>query len=217
MMTSLRESNFIWLTFCLAAMMFMRALTDEFPGFLTLHIIEFVNIALLLIALHCLTSDKSWYRSQLAVLTAMFVVVIAQSATPLKYLDLAYLMLSMVFIGSATYMVGKQVLMTGSVSMQKMIGSIAVYILLGLIWSAGYGVVLQFSPNALSGIEYINWHESAGDLTYFSFVTLTSLGYGDVSPVTPIAKVVVVLEAMTGMLYLAIVVASLVGALQRDD
>ena len=77
--------------------------------------------------------------------------------------------------------------------------------------------MLQFAPNALSGIEYTHWHESAGDLTYFSFVTLTSLGYGDVSPLTPIAKVVVVLEAMTGMLYLAIVVASMVGALQRDD
>ena len=216
-MTSLRESNFIWLTFCLAAMMFLRALTDEFPGFFTLHLIEYANIALLLMALHCLRTGKTWYRSQMAVLIAMFVVVIAQSTTTLNHLDLAYLLLSMVFISSATYMVGKQVLMTGSVSMQKMIGSIAVYMLLGLIWSAWYGVVLQFAPNALSGIEYTHWHESAGDLTYFSFVTLTSLGYGDVSPLTPIAKVVVVLEAMTGMLYLAIVVASMVGALQRDD
>lgn len=216
-MASLRESNFIWLTFCLVAMMCMRALTDEFPDFFTLHLIEYANIVLLLMALHCLTSNKLWYRSQLAVLAAMFAVVIAQSTTTLNYLDLAYLVLSMVFIGSASYMVGKQVLMTGSVSMQKMIGSIGVYMLLGLLWSAWYGVLLQFAPNALSGIEYTNWHESAGDLTYFSFVTLTSLGYGDVSPVTPIAKVVVVLEAMTGMLYIAIVIASLVGAMQRDD
>ena len=49
-------------------------------------------------------------------------------------------------------------------------------------------------------------------MTYFSFVTLTTLGYGDISPATPIAEVLVILEAVTGMFYFAIVVASLIGA-----
>jgi voltage-gated potassium channel Kch len=52
-------------------------------------------------------------------------------------------------------------------------------------------------------------------MTYFSFVTLTTLGYGDISPVTPVAQVLVVLEAVTGMFYIAIIVASLIGAAMR--
>jgi voltage-gated potassium channel Kch len=51
-------------------------------------------------------------------------------------------------------------------------------------------------------------------MTYFSFVTLTTLGYGDISPVTPIAKVLVILEAVVGMFYIAIIVASLIGAVR---
>jgi voltage-gated potassium channel Kch len=52
--------------------------------------------------------------------------------------------------------------------------------------------------------------------TYFSFVTLTTLGYGDMSPTTPTAQVLVVLEAVTGMFYLAIIVASLVGSMREN-
>ncbi|MCV5959457.1 potassium channel family protein, partial [Escherichia coli] len=47
---------------------------------------------------------------------------------------------------------------------------------------------------------------------YFSFVTLTTLGYGDISPLTPLAQVVVYLEAITGVFYMAIVVSSLVSS-----
>jgi voltage-gated potassium channel Kch len=49
-------------------------------------------------------------------------------------------------------------------------------------------------------------------MTYFSFVTLATLGYGDISPASPIAQVIVILEAVTGAFYMAIVVASLIGA-----
>ena len=52
--------------------------------------------------------------------------------------------------------------------------------------------------------------------TYFSYVTMTTLGYGDISPVTPLARVLVIIEAMTGMFYLAVIVASLVGGMRAD-
>ena len=63
------------------------------------------------------------------------------------------------------------------------------------------------------------WHQASLQLIYFSFVTLATLGYGDISPATPIGQVIVILEAVTGTFYMAIVVASLIGAYfgqQRD-
>lgn len=52
---------------------------------------------------------------------------------------------------------------------------------------------------------------------YFSFVTLTTLGYGDIVPATPLARILAVLEAATGVLYIAITVARLIAAYQRAD
>jgi voltage-gated potassium channel Kch len=54
-------------------------------------------------------------------------------------------------------------------------------------------------------------------LLYFSLVTLTTLGYGDLLPVTPFARIVAALEAVTGVLYIAITVARLVAAYQRTE
>jgi voltage-gated potassium channel Kch len=56
------------------------------------------------------------------------------------------------------------------------------------------------------------WYQVMQQVTYFSFVTLATLGYGDISPASPIAQVIVILEAVTGVFYLAVVVASLIGA-----
>jgi voltage-gated potassium channel Kch len=66
-------------------------------------------------------------------------------------------------------------------------------------------------------VEAANWYDNLPTMTYFSFVTLTTLGYGDISPAKPMAEVLVVLEAITGMFYLAIIVASLVGARRDRD
>jgi voltage-gated potassium channel len=213
----LQQTNFIWLTCSLAAMMFMHALTDEFPGIYTFYIIEYGNIILLLVALGSLRTEKTGHRSLLLVIAVMSLIAVAQQFTTLKHLELAYLVLLMIFFIAAVHRVGKQVLMTGSINAHKVVGSIALYLLLGFIWSACYGILLQFSPDAFYGIEYINWRESSADLTYFSFVTLTTLGYGDVSPVAPLARVIVVMEAIAGMFYLAIVVASLIAAMRKQE
>ncbi len=61
------------------------------------------------------------------------------------------------------------------------------------------------------------WGENFSNAAYFSFVTLTTLGYGDISPTSPVAQVIVYLEAIAGVFYMAIVVASLVGASQTNQ
>ena len=61
-------------------------------------------------------------------------------------------------------------------------------------------------------MEAISWGQNFSNAAYFSFVTLTTLGYGDISPLTPLAQVVVYLEAITGVFYMAIVVSSLVSS-----
>lgn len=217
MTTSLQQSNFVWLTFSLAALMLLSALTDEFPGVDALYLIKYANIVLLLIALQSLNSEKPWHRGLLGVIATLLLIVVFQGITSIRHLELAYLLFLAAFYIAAALRVRTQVLMTGTIDAHIMFGAIALYLLLGLIWSAWYGILLQFIPNAFEGINFVDWETNGGDLTYFSFVTLTTLGYGDISPISPLAKVLVVLEAMAGMFFLAIVVASLVGAMRNDS
>jgi len=122
------------------------------------------------------------------------------------------MLLLLTFFVSAAWLVGNRVLLTGQVDLNIITGSVALYLILGFIWAILYTVLIQFFPEAISGLEPENWTYTLSTMTYFSFVTLTTLGYGDISPVNSIAKVLVILEAVTGMFYIAIIVASLIGA-----
>jgi len=86
-------------------------------------------------------------------------------------------------------------------------GGISVYLLLGFLWTLFYVLIYHFDPKAFFVIH--SWHDSF--LFYFSFSTLTTLGYGDISPINKVAMVLANLEAIVGQLYLAIFVARLVG------
>ena len=80
-----------------------------------------------------------------------------------------------------------------------------------------YLLVAEFNPNAFSGIEQASWKQNFPEFIYFSFVTLTTLGFGDVLPLSPLARFLVYMEAVVGVFYMAIVVSSLVGASLSDS
>jgi voltage-gated potassium channel Kch len=208
--------NFIWLTMALVAMLLAGALTREIPNRFSLQILEYSSIVVMLVSLRSLRRDRGWLARWISIIGITLLVVIAKGATGHHYFEFAYLALVLIFFASAAWLVGSEVLLTGSVDVNKIVGSVALYILLALIWAIFYTMLLEVSPEAMKGVEAGPWYENMNLMTYFSFVTLTTLGYGDISPATPLAQVLVILEAVTGMFYLAIIVASLVGGMMRD-
>lgn len=107
------------------------------------------------------------------------------------------------------------------VTADTIFGGICVYLLVGVLWMLFYSIVLLFNHQALEfsdAIQAHRWNELSGNgndrfgslLMYFSFTTLTTLGYGDIFPVTPIARSLTNLEAIFGQLYPAIFLARLV-------
>jgi hypothetical protein len=101
-----------------------------------------------------------------------------------------------------------QTLRAGPVTFHRILGAVAAYLLLGLIWASAYALVAQLRPGAFSGP--VSLADGPRGFLYFSFVTLTTVGFGDVLPVHPAARSLTMLEAVTGPLYLAILVARLV-------
>ena len=90
--------------------------------------------------------------------------------------------------------------------------AIAVYFIFGLAWASIYQVLEISNPHSfsLSNAE-ASTQNFVFQMWYFSMVTLTTLGYGDISPVTMTARVFVVLEAIMGQFYIAILIANLIG------
>lgn len=105
------------------------------------------------------------------------------------------------------------------VNFDKIAASLCGYLLIGVIFSVVYSLVLDFDPNAVSVNSaasedmanlHFGDHRTATSL-YFSFVTLTTLGYGDLTPVSMTARMLTAAEAVIGQLYLVVLVARLVG------
>ncbi len=105
------------------------------------------------------------------------------------------------------FVVLRRTLRGGPVTFHRIQGAVAAYLLLGVIWAYAYSLLTLARPGAFTGSV------SAGGpraWLYFSFVTLTTVGYGDVLPVHPVARSLASLEAVVGPLYLAILIARLV-------
>ena len=87
-------------------------------------------------------------------------------------------------------------------------GAICAYFLMGLVWSFAYSTLEFFQPGSF---QMPQGTINQATFTYYSYVTLTTLGYGDITPISTPARSLALLEAMMGQLYLAVLIARLVG------
>jgi hypothetical protein len=128
------------------------------------------------------------------------------------FVFLAYC-LAIFFLMLLTSLILSQALREGETTSRRIMGAVAAYLLLGMIWSLAYYLITLRIPGAfniqepltLAGGETLQSH-----LFYFSFVTLTTIGYGEIVPVHPMARMLVILEGVTGQLFPAILIARLV-------
>ena len=110
-----------------------------------------------------------------------------------------------------TFLVFRHVFRDGPITADRVRGAILAYLLLGLVWAFAYELVELTHPGAiLMGGQLLRDVVPTHTFGYFSFVTLTTLGYGDIVPVHPIARSLAVAEALIGQLYPAILIARLV-------
>jgi hypothetical protein len=141
---------------------------------------------------------------------------------PYAYLNRSTLLLNnlstMLFLMVVTGAVLYRVLRKGPITTHRIQGAIAVYLMLGLIWAMAYSLIYITDP---SSFDLGHPVEGLGDLAgihttvvnrliYFSFVTMTTLGYGDITPQSVLAGDLAILQALTGQIYLVVIVARLV-------
>ena len=125
-------------------------------------------------------------------------------------------LLAFLFLATGTAM--KQIAVGNNISANRIVGAICVYLMLGVIWALSYGLLEVMIPGSFGGLTAgevtVSW---STDWIYFSFVTLTTLGYGDILPLTFFARTLAYFEAIVGQFYLAVLVAGLVGAYLTEN
>ena len=126
---------------------------------------------------------------------------------PFVFLAIALAVYAVFLAISVTAMIQKIFSQT-QVTLDTIRGGIAVYFLLGIWWAFLYRLVLHFDPHAIS---MSNYQGDFSTILYFSFTTLTTLGYGDILPVTWQARSMTIMESTTGQIYMTVLIARLVG------
>lgn len=129
------------------------------------------------------------------------------TAPPEIFLIAALLFLAFVAVHLFNY-----ILRAPRVNPEVLCAGIAAYIMLALVWSEAYALVDRLQPGAFAFSQGADAGRPMRGFAalYFSFVTLSTVGYGDITPVSNVARMLAMLEAATGVFYVAILVARLV-------
>jgi hypothetical protein len=105
------------------------------------------------------------------------------------------------------------------VTRDTLFGALAVYLLIGVTSTVLYEIIEASAPGSFSNLQGLRPSEAFAELNYFSLVTLTTLGYGDIAPVAPMARTLAAAEAIVGQFFVAAVVGLLIsrGGAQRSS
>ncbi len=118
-------------------------------------------------------------------------------------------------LGVVAYAILGHIFRATRVDRSLIASAITVYLLLGAIWGDAYLAIYLINPAAF-GAPNVDPNYASVHFLYYSYVTLTTLGFGDIKPISPTARILSATEAITGVLYIAILIARLVSLLGRD-
>ena len=209
-MPETREANFAWLLAGLLATLLagpaIRDLTPMSPGI----IVQLSFSATLIIGVWSLARSRTWFMFGVALATINVTAMAVNLVMPSSWLELATLLATFTFCLISMLFSGRHVLLDNRVDANRMIGAVCVYLLLGVLIAILNMLLFRYVAGSFTGLSAAD-RQTGQELIYYTFVTMTTLGYGDVTPAGPLARAVGYLTAIAGQFYIAILVGMLVG------
>jgi len=181
---------------------------------------SYLTVAFLIFALFQITRRTSDVIIGLALGVPAIAGGIINAVTPdTPSVNIVPVVLLGVFLGFLIWRILRDIFSGQRISSEQIFGAVCAYLLIGFLFASIYGFIALVDPNAFALSDALedelavkSGERGLGVLTYFSFVTMSTLGYGDVSPVSSAARSFAWIQAVLGQLYLAITIAALVGA-----
>jgi hypothetical protein len=172
--------------------------------------LEIFLTAIIISMVYVISNKKGFVIAGVLLAVVMLVSFWLEYFTQNKWIAAIGMVTGVLFIGLVISSILGSMLKSGGVDREIIYKAILLYLLAALMWAFLYTFLELVDPASFN----IDLDQSKGYLLvfqYYSFVTITTLGYGDITPVSEVAKAFSVLEAVCGQLYLVVVVAWLVG------
>ena len=209
---SVGQTNFFYLLVALLLLLVAIPLADALDIVSAPLVRGLVFSGLLLVGVWSLKGGGRYFSVGMAFVVtgvALNVIAINSHSTIFQYTS-SLALIGFLFVAIAFTL--QQVAFGTEINANRLVGAICVYLLLGVIWALAYTLVHLISPGSFSGFSPTQGTGWDSEWLYFSFVTMTTLGYGDILPVSAMARALAYMQAVVGQFYIAVLVAGLVGA-----
>lgn len=172
-------------------------------------VVDAIFAAVIVAVLHQLARSRAVFVSSVVVLLLTAAARVAGGTENLAWLNGAASAMSAALVALVVMLLLSYVVRAPRVTHNTVLAAICVYVLLGVLWGFVYLLAYEANPRAF------DLDPSAGpaevQLRYFSMMTLTTVGYGDIVPKTPEARAFAALESLLAQIYLAAIIARIVG------
>jgi hypothetical protein len=212
----MERTNFFYLLSALLFLMLAIPLAHDI-GVLSVPVVRAIVFSvLLLVGVWSLKGSHQYFFIGMAfVVVGIVLNILAINLEPMAF-GLGSMLCMIGFLIVAIAFTLKQVVFGTEMDANRLVGAICVFLLLGIIWSFAYSLLELLAPNSFSGFSPGHGPGSDSSWLYFSFVTLTTLGYGDITPESAMARSLAYMQAVAGQFYVAVLVAGLVSAYISD-
>ena len=164
--------------------------------------------------LYAVSQKKNVFVVALFMALPMFTAEWLSCFVETPYLSLLGKIFGALFFAYTAIIILSHIVREKEVTTESIYGAICAYFLMGLMWACVFFTLETLQPGSFQTAQEIDI--SFSYFSYYSFVTLTTLGYGDITPLSNPARSLSTMEAMTGQLYLAVMIAGLVGKLSQS-
>ena len=197
------------LTILMLVMMFVVAPLQAL-GVFAFQVFELLLAIMLVAGVFVISGSRTAVAAMIVALAMIVAGAVLRIRSP-SILDLNLFAGAWLIVGATlAWAVARSIFAPGRVTYHRVVGAVLLYLTIAIIFAAFFTFLGTLDPKAFIGLSVQDSPKLATQLIYFSFTTLTTTGYGDVSPVHPIARSLCNLEAIFGQLYPATLVARLV-------
>jgi len=211
-MPSVGRTNFFYLLVALLILLIAIPLADDLDLISAPLVRGLVFSGLLIIGVWSLKGGGRHFTVGMAFAIVGVALNVVSIYMPAQVLQQASILALVGFMLVAITHTMKQVAIGSDISANRLVGAVCVYLLLGVIWAMVYTIIEMVSPGSFAGFSPMDDLGWDSEWLYFSFVTMTTLGYGDILPLSATARGFAYMQAVVGQFYIAVLVAGLVGA-----
>ena len=173
-------------------------------------VIDLLFTAVLLFGVISVTYRKYAVAIALCLIIPVISISWANRITPVPGLLLFSDFLAVLFFLFLTLAILSHIFKQDEITREVIYGSMVAYLLIGIMWAFVYKIIETLHPGSFNLPPFTD-SDIRSAMFYYSFTTLTTLGYGDVTPLSGPAKSLATVEAVTGQMYIAVLIARLVG------